>query len=661
MYRTRKKHLIAFPIPVTHECLRESKKAVENSGNAKSKVVLRKKISAKESSDGNGTTGDKSKGSVLEPKDNYSRNAEAGVNGDKIKTKTSSTKNEELKKEKDKSSKRKSNLNRALTEEAAPVPEYMIEADPAVRRRSRTLSRPVSQEVSSLDSSSHDEPIASKESPGIVKPPQIPQIFQNSVDNKFIKSPPPSSTKIISTKIKVFESSPKSGKSSAKKDSASDAEGISSIKRLLQRESKKNPSADSNLPRKSVTPAVFSNADPAPVIGVKKSPSASAFNWSKLSNTQPSFLRKFFEKDPKEKELKESTEVPKTEISKTEDEVLALNVAQKANFFMKLEHEQRFSKWRRGTDTPIINTSIEEVEARPKNRFATQPVKTEDVELAQKIRNSRQTPALKLKLDKDQFPDENSGGVLGNSNCPEIMIAETVGGVAWSAKSSYTDRDDAFPTQPVYQTPGPEPSSLSLKDRVIMFDRIQSRADSRPPSAMKSKPFGFPPPKSFTYGSSFGTFPTQTPIRTPFDYSNMENDRRSVFEEFSTPIGWLPPGTPYRNPDVLSPLSMAKRRGSTSDVELNTLRQMAQQGQFGPGFPPLFPGFKHCPPPPPPPMNIPNRNQQGHAQVKNIRVKSMFLTSGGSDAETYSEDGEVSSGGQEVAEIISRSYENSPM
>ena len=214
--------------------------------------------------------------------------------------------------------------------------------------------------------------------------------------------------------------------------------------------------------------------------------------------------------------------------------------------------------------------------------------------------------------------------------------------------------DGVFPEQP-------DPSNLSLKDRVSMFDRSH-HSYSRPSSVKPNyRPF------------ESSSFPRQTPIRTPFD----PDHRRSVMEEFSTPIGWLPPDPSYifayPPNNVLSPLSMAKRRGSISDADLNSLRQMASQQavhhqqQFHPGFPVPPPPYPfQCLPPPPPFMH--GVHHQHHSspmktpQVRGYRVKSLFVSSGTSDHEgTHSEDGEVSSGGQEVSEIISKSYENSPV
>lgn len=71
-------------------------------------------------------------------------------------------------------------------------------------------------------------------------------------------------------------------------------------------------------------------------------------------------------------------------------------------------------------------------------------------------------------------------------------------------------------------------------------------------------------------------------------------------------------------------------------------------------------------------MEMPQHQQHlgaGHHQSPILcrpdKVKSMFISSRSGyhhcDPETLSEDGEFSSGGQEVAEIICRSYENSPM
>jgi hypothetical protein len=65
------------------------------------------------------------------------------------------------------------------------------------------------------------------------------------------------------------------------------------------------------------------------------------------------------------------------------------------------------------------------------------------------------------------------------------------------------------------------------------------------------------------------------------------------------------------------------RRGSTSDLELSA-------ALLHPKISPVF-------------------------AKRNIQTRSMYVNN------DESEDGEVSSGGQEVAEIISRSYENSPV
>lgn len=200
-----------------------------------------------------------------------------------------------------------------------------------------------------------------------------------------------------------------------KKDSFSDAEGVSFIKKMLQKESDRDrAAAGSSATRQNSqigSSATVSSSGSTAGYNIKKSPSAGNQSyWSKFSSSQSAFLRKLFEK-PKVSEspvnLNKTVQKTNSSVNCTQsgengekdslekenegEPVLGFSVAQKASFFMKLEHEQRFSKWRKNSvDLGVIssvtdhqagenlrlNTSDTQGinEVRQQSRFLTRPV-----------------------------------------------------------------------------------------------------------------------------------------------------------------------------------------------------------------------------------------------------------------------------------------------
>jgi len=187
-----------------------------------------------------------------------------------------------------------------------------------------------------------------------------------------------------------------------------------------------------------------------------------------------------------------------------------------------------------------------------------------------------------------------------------------------------------------------EPFKLSLKERVSMFDKLITMP-GKVSSSAATTPYptsgGMHGMKSFPMNhSSSGVISSSTPL--PLDAYPQSNNMNQ--ESSTTLYGNQGPYTmnPNSHGPVLEgvdnrllPYCMTgvveegldqslsqRRRGSTSDLELSSTP-------------------KYSPVP----------------AKRNSKSRSMFVSDDGS------EDGEVSSGGQEVSEIISRSYENSPM
>lgn len=134
----------------------------------------------------------------------------------------------------------------------------------------------------------------------------------------------------------------------------SEAEGVSFIKKLLAKESLMEVKQNEVQSRPFV---------------LKKSPSAGS-TWSKFANGQPIFFKKFFERSSHSDDQNSASEIKNDQLaadqgnengcettnfanipvdtspSLDEEPPKSYSVAQKASFFMKLEHDQRFSKWR---------------------------------------------------------------------------------------------------------------------------------------------------------------------------------------------------------------------------------------------------------------------------------------------------------------------------
>lgn len=210
---------------------------------------------------------------------------------------------------------------------------------------------------------------------------------RNRVSQNFESTPSPvPTTKNQSIgKVHAAEQQTRKGSPVVKKDSFSDAEGVSFIKKMLQKESDRDRAAAAAAGKQSSQPGSGANANGNHSAGggynLKKSPSAGNQSyWSKFSSSQSAFLRKLFEKpkvsdspmnlNPKGAQkgssINNTTTTPTIngnrgnqadencgEKDSSEKEnaepVLGFSVAQKASFFMKLEHEQRFSKWRKNS------------------------------------------------------------------------------------------------------------------------------------------------------------------------------------------------------------------------------------------------------------------------------------------------------------------------
>lgn len=157
--------------------------------------------------------------------------------------------------------------------------------------------------------------------------------------------------------------------------------------------------------------------------------------------------------------------------------------------------------------------------------------------------------------------------------------------------------DPNFGLDPEEDIPNPsipsisqEPSKLSLKDRVYMFDKLIA-VGGKPPTPLPSTITGFP-----VLHSSSAVIPSHRGLSKVIQ-GTTPGCRQSAF---------------------------FPRRGSTSDIELN-LNPVKLS-----------------------PVMTPAR--------RSSKTRSLYVNN-----DELSEDGEVSSGGQEVSDIISRSYENTPM
>jgi hypothetical protein len=158
-----------------------------------------------------------------------------------------------------------------------------------------------------------------------------------------------------------------------------------------------------------------------------------------------------------------------------------------------------------------------------------------------------------------------------------------------------------------------EPSKLSLKDRVNMFDKLIGTGTKAPSAAPTPYPTTSVHEMSFPIHHSSSA---QISSATQMNYFNHKNS--SAFNN-NVMIGQFHQLDPGNAENVPLDQGLMKRRGSTSDLELSST----------PKYSPVM--------------------------GRDSKTKSVFVSDDGS------EDGEFSSGGQEVSEIISRSYENSPM
>jgi len=263
--------------------------------------------------------------------------------------------------------------------------------------------------LTDLSSSEYNsaEPRSRKSSNAIYKVPTIPSILTTTnvspvstpLDNSMSSQLPPSPTmkpksSSILKSAQILD--PQKSNPVVKRDSFSDAEGVSFIKKLLHKESMAEKASSYEI-----KPASLAQPLPKSHSGfmLKKSPSAGSNSyWSKFSNSQPSFLKKFFDKPEKagskvqadELEVKDrETEISTPLPGPVEEPVLGFSVAQKASFFMKLEHEQRFSKWRKNSVDGSMPISIPSqripITPEPSPRYSrqlTQPVTTTEVQIA---------------------------------------------------------------------------------------------------------------------------------------------------------------------------------------------------------------------------------------------------------------------------------------
>lgn len=273
-------------------------------------------------------------------------------------------------------------------------------------------SKPTSHEASTAENSAMEENRANHK-PAVKLHPAIPSVLTGTKSDNNA-----SANKSISrnNSFNQNESVPRSplpthSHKSSRNSSFSDADqGVSFIKKMLQKESARDRAVAAGGNSQNCNSSLLAS-------NIKKSPSAGNQSyWSKFSSSQSAFLRKLFEK-PK---VEESTTgnlgkaVQKTESAsncskpsetcdgekgespaqENAESVLGFSVAQKASFFMKLEHEQRFSKWRKNsvdlgvissTTTPTIldqtgetarlNSSTKSVnEIRSKARFLSRPI-----------------------------------------------------------------------------------------------------------------------------------------------------------------------------------------------------------------------------------------------------------------------------------------------
>lgn len=162
----------------------------------------------------------------------------------------------------------------------------------------------------------------------------------------------------------------------------------------------------------------------------------------------------------------------------------------------------------------------------------------------------------------------------------------------------------------------PEPSKLSLKDRVHMFDKLIAVGVKAPSSPYPVQDGVATEAKRFPMSHSSSGIISSSSIPISQRVSSMSKNVRGNLHQGAIEKAQ---GNVAQNQHT----SAFQRRGSTSDLEVH--------------------------------LSIPSKYSPV-ASKRSFKARSLYVNN-----DELSEDGEVSSGGQEVNEIISRSYENSPV
>ncbi|XP_035716398.1 uncharacterized protein LOC110860684 isoform X3 [Folsomia candida] len=518
-------------------------------------------------------------------------------------------------------------------------------------------------------------------------------VADNSISARQLP-PSPSSLKLkptspnIANKVETFESTSSRKSPLVKADSFSDAEGVSFIKKLLQKESMMGVK-QKELMQQQQQPFFL-----------KKSPSAGSTNWSKFSNGQPIFFKKFFEKGTKKGDeggkgweninsnanatttttthddknhASESGESHKSSSNldsnsnfttfttgndytdecedkeygavllddTAEDSTLTNNkrcsVAQKASYFMKLEHDQRFSKWRK-------NSHDEQL---PPSSSAASPLPTTKINPTTSLHlTGGTTPAYRhpsdgpsdsgrsrsQQLSMEVQPAKNCGdgdAATATATIDDSITIDQHLGQGNNAGDDVDEDDDAMDGECSLV----EPSKLSLKDRVYLFDKLIAVGGKQPVSSSSCAPTPLLLPVSaipVVSSSSKTGFPViHSSSAVMASTTGLVPQGRSSF----LPMKIQQPRVITEDRAVIGPVknnsAFFTRRGSTSDLELNPPKYSQQKFMVA---------------------------TASTATTRSSKTRSMYVNN-----DDLSEDGEVSSGGQEVADIISRSYENSPV
>jgi len=367
---------------------------------------------------------------------------------------------------------------------------------------------------------------------------------------------------------------------------------MSGLRRLLMKESGSNKAEDFGK-------------------GVKKSPSAGNVPsyWSRLSSNQPSFLRRFFEKvhpttnaHPPKHDGAEEGGVLEIGVEPEVEPILSMSVAEKATHFMKLEHNQRFSKWR----------NLETLHNGAKRKEEPAGARCSDFPIADnKSRCLSATAALRIPT-LENLP-------TSPRNPKKVFESSTDDGT----------EENGGRGRPL--TSNSEPSKLSLKDRVHMFNRISSGTGKSHVNmaaadvVSHSHGGGSHHPKSVKNNLPS----TARAFRSSGSNSSLNHHPISIQDIDSS----------YDNLTAFPLFSNHSTKDFPSSGTFQSYAATANQRL--------------------PQSLLPSSNPIPMVR-NNIRVKSMFV-SHSADNNDLSEDGEVSSGGMEVAEIISKSYENSPL